>query len=104
MKKNLKQIKQIFTKSKKKQEINNILLIGKSGNGKSKLANIITGTNDFEESEKSISKTKEIQDKIFKNNGANYRIIDTPGIGDTKLPPEKVLDIIAEAVYLAKDG
>src|SRR5437764_244039 len=29
---------------------------------------------------------------------------DTPGIGDTKLSQQEILDIIAEAVYLAKDG
>src|SRR4051794_25556088 len=31
-------------------DINNILLIGRSGNGKSTLANVITDTNEFKES------------------------------------------------------
>src|SRR6185436_19236598 len=61
--------------------------------------------NNFKENEGSISETKEIQTEKFEdNNGFNYLVIDTPGIGDTQLPTEKILDIIAEAVYLVKDG
>ncbi|CAG8476342.1 10310_t:CDS:10 [Racocetra fulgida] len=63
--------------------IKNILLIGSTGKGKSTLANVITGLeNKFKESD----------------------VIDTVGIGDTKLKREEVLDKIAEAVYLVKDG
>jgi len=37
-------------------------------------------------------------------NKAKYCVIDTPGIGDTKMSDSEVLDIIAEAVYRTKDG
>jgi len=36
----------------------NILLIGRTGNGKSSLANVVTGTDEFREGRFSISKTK----------------------------------------------
>src|SRR5436305_10078014 len=82
-----------------------ILLIGRSGRGKSTLANVITGMeNKFKESGSSASETKKIQFEEFKDKDTNYLIIDTPGIGDTKMSDNEVLDIIAEAVYLARDG
>lgn len=84
--------------------IRNFLLIGRSGNGKSTLANVITNTNNFKESEKGVSETKIIQNEDFEESGIKGLIIDTPGIGDTKLKDNEVLDIIAEAVYLVKDG
>ena len=83
-----------------------ILLIGRSGRGKSTLANVITNTDKFKESEACVSETKKIQLEQFKGivDKNNYAIIDTPGIGDTKMSDNEVLNIIAEAIYLAKDG
>ncbi|WNE40460.1 MAG: GTPase Der [Mycoplasmataceae bacterium] len=83
-----------------------IFLIGKTGSGKSTLANVISGTNKFVENESSSSVTKEIQKEEFldKNNSIDYSVIDTVGIGDTQLKEEEVLDRIAEAVYLSKEG
>ncbi|RHZ35955.1 protein kinase [endosymbiont GvMRE of Glomus versiforme] len=81
-----------------------IILIGKTGSGKSTLANVISGTNKFKESGSSISATKEIQSEEFTEGNVNHAIIDTVGIGDTKLTRNEVLDKIAEAVYLARDG
>jgi len=86
-------------------ETKNILLIGRSGRGKSTLANVITGAeNKFKESSGSASETKKIQFEEFENNKVNYLIVDTPGIGDTKMSDNEVLDIIAEAVYRVKEG
>src|SRR6185436_3977721 len=66
--------------------------------------NVITNTDDFKESSGSTSETRLVQSKKFIENEIEYQIIDTPGIGDTKLSDHQVLDIIAEAVYLVKDG
>jgi predicted GTPase len=85
-------------------QVKTILLIGSTGKGKSTLANVLTNTNDFKESGGSVSGTREIQSERFTNNHTNYQIIDTVGLGDTKLKREEVLDKIAEAVYLARQG
>ena len=90
-------------------ETKKILLIGRSGRGKSTLANVLLNKNNnfeevFKESSSSVSETKKIQFEQFEENGTNYLVIDTPGIGDTKMSDSEVLDIIAEAVYRAKDG
>src|SRR6185436_11154515 len=92
-------------------EIKTILLIGRSGRGKSTLANVITGfENRFKESSSSVSETRKIQFEEFedkqddKKNNVKYQVIDTPGIGDTKLTEQEVLDIIAEAVYQSRKG
>jgi GTP-binding protein EngB required for normal cell division len=86
------------------KDIKTILLIGRSGRGKSTLANVVTNTSDFKESSSSVSETKKIQLGNFKENNVDYQIIDTPGIGDTKMSDNEVLDIIAEAIYRARDG
>jgi predicted GTPase len=81
-----------------------IILIGSTGSGKSTLANVISGTNKFVENSTSTSVTREVQKEEFIESGINYIAIDTVGIGDTKLSSNEVLDKIAEAVYLARDG
>ena len=47
---------------------------------------------------------KILQDHIQNLEKIKYLVIDTPGIGDTKLGDNQVLDIIAEAVYLVRNG
>ncbi|CAG8475365.1 AIG1 family-domain-containing protein [Gigaspora rosea] len=85
-------------------EINNLLIVGRTGNGKSALANVLCGTNKFKESEKSISETRYFQDEIFMNKGKKYRVVDTIGVGDTRLSKNQVLLRIAEAVYTINEG
>ncbi|CAG8579595.1 5242_t:CDS:2 [Cetraspora pellucida] len=69
-------------------EINNILVIGITGNGKSALANLLTNTDEFRDGKK-----------------VKYRIIDNIGFGDTnKISEEEILLKIGEGIYSAKEG
>jgi len=83
----------------------NIILIGRTGNGKSTLANVICGKeNVFQEGKYSVSQTRDIQIEEFTDYKINYRIIDTMGIGDTKKTMREVLNKIADAAYEVRDG
>jgi len=48
-----------------KDEINTILLIGRSGRGKSTFSNVVTNSNNFKESDGSTSETRKIQFEKF---------------------------------------
>jgi len=84
--------------------VKSILLIGRTGNGKSTLANVIAKTDEFKEGEFAVSETKNIAEYIFKYEGTEYRIVDTVGIGDTKMTMDKVLNKLALMGYSVKDG
>nr|CAG8484030.1 2640_t:CDS:2 [Entrophospora candida] len=75
-----------------------------TGGGKSTLANVLSGTNDFKESSGSISETRKADVREFKINGLLYKLIDTVGIGDTQLTTQEVLNELAEAAHSMKDG
>ncbi|CAG8476690.1 17254_t:CDS:2 [Cetraspora pellucida] len=85
--------------------VRNILIIGRTGSGKSALANLISGTTLFIESANSVSKTKNIQIEVFPiNDDTKFRLIDTVGIGDTGFTEDEVLYKLAEAVYAIRNG
>ncbi|CAG8532672.1 18594_t:CDS:2 [Acaulospora morrowiae] len=82
-----------------------ILLVGKTGNGKSTIANVLTNTNSFHEFRGCQSGTKECQVEKFRHEEIEYTIIDTPGICDTDSENEKnVYKKIVGAVYDFKDN
>jgi len=90
-------------------EIRNIVLIGRTGNGKSTLGNVLLNKGNnfqevFKESEFGVSQTHETGIEEFEINSIKYRIIDTVGIGDTSLNEQQVLYKIADAAYKVRDG
>jgi AIG1 family len=83
-----------------------ILLLGRTGNGKSTVANVISNTNKFRESELGTSETRGIQEGRFKvrSEDIEYHIVDTIGIGDTRFDERQVLVKLAEATNAIRNG
>jgi predicted GTPase len=89
--------------------IKNILIIGRTGSGKSTLGNVlINKNNNFEEIFKEInsteSETKNIQSEEADINGVRFRIIDTIGIGSTKLTNEEIAFNIIKVCNKFEEG
>jgi AIG1 family len=97
--------------------VRNVILIGRTGGGKSTLGNVLVNKNGefesvFKESGRSISKTRVIKEELVEidierdgSEKVEYRIIDTIGVGDTKLTPQGVLMRLAEiADRVKKEG
>ncbi|CAG8454961.1 4125_t:CDS:1 [Acaulospora morrowiae] len=85
-------------------EIRSVLLIGKAGNGKSTLANVITGTDGFNESTSRIRGTTEVKSLVFEHEGIEYRIFDTVGIGDPIKPIEEILSKLGDEADIIGEG
>jgi NACalpha-BTF3-like transcription factor len=87
----------------------NVLLIGRTGEGKSSLANTLLNKNNnfeevFKESINAVSETRDIQEQEFEYEGIKYKVIDTIGLGDTKLKPKKVIYMMGKGCKKVEDG
>jgi len=94
-------------KLKKVKKVRNILLIGRTGAGKSSLANLLVDNEGlFRIGTGSVSVTKDYQTELFedKEAGITYRIIDTIGLGDTKSNEEKVLSKLGKITERLENG
>ncbi|RIA88987.1 hypothetical protein C1645_806499 [Glomus cerebriforme] len=81
--------------------IKNLVVVGRAGCGKSALCNVLADTDEFKESELSVSETSNLtnfQKKSFEWNGKKYCVVDTVGIGNTELPTEIILDRISKEI------
>ncbi|KAF2068190.1 hypothetical protein CYY_010484 [Polysphondylium violaceum] len=80
-----------------------ILCIGKTGNGRSTICNVLSETMDFKESPNSVSETKEHKKQEYTIDGIKYVIVDCIGFGDTRLTAQQVFFLIADACFNVRD-
>uniref|UniRef100_H3BVV0 AIG1-type G domain-containing protein n=1 Tax=Tetraodon nigroviridis TaxID=99883 RepID=H3BVV0_TETNG len=77
-----------------------IILLGRTGTGRSSSANTILGTAAFLVDASPCSLTSRCQTST----GRAVRVIDTPGFFHTRLPPEEVISEVGRCVLLSSPG
>lgn len=80
------------------------MVFGKTGAGKSHLANLLVGRKAFESGDSMASVTKAESVRRAESVDRTLMVLDTIGFGDTKLPPEEVTRSLRDTALEAPSG